>query len=161
MNLVWFVRYLTIGLNCNIAIAQACYIFGDRLKHEFDLLIVPIAYQLAEWGYPKQAEDPPQWANNPRMGRGVTCFIDADQGEVRASCYGNWEFNVFVSYPRNAYRRYEPDSGRRQFPNRNTFMEHFLQYFYNTPLGPEKPADKTVSLPPWTRTETGVWLCSL
>jgi hypothetical protein len=165
MNLVWLIRYLAIAFDCLAPILDAVWIVGDREKHELQLLLMALDAQLAEWEYPKTNGVRHDWGRNKRLGPGLV-FSNHGAGYLLFRVYGPAyeDFVVMINYPKNKYIYWDWSETKRARPlecyNRATWMEILLDRFYRTPLGPEKRTETLLQVGPWTRTHTGMWLCS-
>jgi len=160
MNVLWFIHYLYIAFDCLTPVIEAIWFTNDPIKHELDLLLIPIEFQLNEWQYPKSATDENCWLNNPRMGPQLRVRHYLNPSKIFfniALCIR--DFVVFIKYPKNEYCLI-PTHGKamEEYDNRASFIEALLHKFYQTPLGPEKPAKTFVEAPPWIRTSSGIWL---
>jgi hypothetical protein len=164
MNLVWFVEYLAVAFQAVAPILEAVWIAADPLLTELELLLIPLNFQLAEWAYPIDPSNaypwlrtPHAWGRNPRLGPEMY-FVAPDTARefhfslIRPGCF----FVVKLDYPKLEYH-FEEWGGQTVLANRTTWIERLLHKFYDTPLGPEKAADKMITLPPWLRTATGTW----
>jgi hypothetical protein len=162
MNILWFISYFHIAFGCDSPILEIVWIVSDRKKYELDLLLIPLEYQLWEWGYPRDPNSDRnwyRWGKNPRLGPTVV-YHEPDETMIGFALNPpDNAFLVKIDYPKNHYWTIQSRPYRHiEHTNRNSWIEALLMVLYQTPNGPEKAAETSVEIGPWVRTGTGTWL---
>jgi hypothetical protein len=157
MNLLWFIRYFAIALGCSTPLLDVLWILSNRLKHELDLLLIPIEFQLQEWEYSKSLDEHWTWCTNPRHGPRIAYNAGFQRRISFQFSQGMGEFHVFVGYPKNTYVYRNHYCERKEFENRELWVNALLRMASRTVFAAgELYSHVPVTLGPWTRIQ-GIW----
>lgn len=127
MPLLWFIRYLFLGLKCEIPIVEAFWISADRYILEEARILARIKYQLLSWGYLLEEGSALTsyylGGTTMRLTPPLTFHVTLPDYNPLPHYH---EFIFIVSYPRNFYFYKEGSSNGVYLTSRREWLEKLL-----------------------------------
>jgi hypothetical protein len=106
MDLLWYIRYLSIAFDCDASVLKAVWIFGDRLCVEINRIVPHLHFDLHQWSYRRLNPTHPI-SVSLRFKKGHTFECGGDEDTLRFRVMNEdavlMSLCMKLSYPRNGY----------------------------------------------------------